>query len=716
MSRLRELYLDRNYLTGPIPPELGELTNLERLALHFNDLTGPIPPELGKLRKLKELTLLDNRVTGVIPRELGNVTELRELLLEGNMLTGPIPSELGNLRELRRLNLADNALTGTIPGELGNLTKLTHVWLSGNGLTGGIPRELGRLTELHTLFLSGNQLTGTIPRELGGLRGLYWLWLEGNRLTGAIPAALGNLDKLYSLTIDNDTGLCLGPDFPLESTFARIAGVPPCGSNWPPEPVGALPPVTFGPEDPSVAIDVAAAFRDREGDALTYEAYSSARVARVTVSGSTVTVTPVAAGTATITVTARDRGGRGRATAQRFQVTVSNRAPMPVGSLRAVALKADGRSEALRVSGAFRDGDGDPLTYAVSSSAPGIVGASIRDDVVTVWPVAVGTAAVTVTATDTGGSNRTATQMFTVTVTAGNQPPERVGTLAALEIGLGEASAVVDVSAAFRDPDGDELTYGAGSSAPSVAGVAASGSTVTVTPVASGTATVTVTATDAGGSNTTATQTFAVTVNPANQPPEAVGTLVRLKIGVDAAPVAVEVAEIFRDPDGDALTYGAASSEPAVAMVTVSGSTVTVTPVAPGTATVTVTATDTGGSDTTVSQSFPVLVPEPFTDDPIVPAVTQVKAIHFMELRTRIDALREGTGLERFSWTDPVLTAGVTAVRLAHVVELREALAAAYEAAGRAAPGWTDAAAEAGATAIRAAHVTELRAAVFALE
>ena len=34
--------------TGPIPPELGELTELVELTLNNNELTGPIPAELGK--------------------------------------------------------------------------------------------------------------------------------------------------------------------------------------------------------------------------------------------------------------------------------------------------------------------------------------------------------------------------------------------------------------------------------------------------------------------------------------------------------------------------------------------------------------------------------------------------------------------------------------------------------------------------------------------
>ena len=67
-----------------------------------------------------------------------------------------------------------------------------------------------------------------------------------------------------------------------------------------------------------------------------------------------------------------------------------------------------------------------------------------------------------------------------------------------------------------------------------------------------------------------------------------------------------------------------------------------------------------------------------FTDDPLRPGVTPVKAVHFMELRARIDVLRREAGLARFRWTDPELRARVTPVRLAHLVELREALVEAY--------------------------------------
>ena len=89
--------------------------------------------------------------------------------------------------------------------------------------------------------------------------------------------------------------------------------------NDPPEPVGAIPRRQLGVGGAVAEIDVAAYFRDRDGDVLTYTAVSSnPEIAQVAVAASTVTITPVGAGAATITVTAHDRpmGDPERLTAQ----------------------------------------------------------------------------------------------------------------------------------------------------------------------------------------------------------------------------------------------------------------------------------------------------------------------------------------------------------------------------------------------------------------
>ena len=111
-------------------------------------------------------------LTGEIPAELGNLSNLETLNLWGNQLAGDIPTELGSLSNLETLYLYDNELTGDIPTELGSLSNLERLWLYDNELTGEIPTELGNLSNLETMRLQGNQLTGELPHSLTGLTAL----------------------------------------------------------------------------------------------------------------------------------------------------------------------------------------------------------------------------------------------------------------------------------------------------------------------------------------------------------------------------------------------------------------------------------------------------------------------------------------------------------------------------------------------------------------
>ncbi len=117
--RVTTLDLAGRQLTGSIPPQLGNLTNLESLGLANNQLTGAIPPQLGALGSLQHLGLYFNRLTGAIPSQLANLANLRSLNLSFNQLTSPIPPELGTLASLRGLYLHVNQLSGAIPPELG---------------------------------------------------------------------------------------------------------------------------------------------------------------------------------------------------------------------------------------------------------------------------------------------------------------------------------------------------------------------------------------------------------------------------------------------------------------------------------------------------------------------------------------------------------------------------------------------------------------------
>ena len=105
-----------------------------------------------------------------------------------------------------------------------------------------------------------------------------------------------------------------------------------------------------------------------------------------------------------------------------------------------------------------------------------------------------------------------------------------------------------------------------------------------------------------------------------------------------------------------------------------------------------------------------------WTNHPIRPGVTSIKAVHFDELRARVAALRAREGLAPVRWTDPVLAPGATPIRRTHLTELRVALGGVYDAREQRQPAYTDRTLTTGRTLVRAAHVMELREAVEVLE
>ena len=161
---LQTTYLDlgSNQLTGEIPPEIGELTNLIFLDLRSNQLTGEIPTEIGKLTNLIYLDLGSNQLRGEIPSEIGKLTNLTGLYLYDNELTGVIPSEIGNLTNLNYLRLSSNELSGSIPAEIGNLANLQGLNLHSNQLSGLIPDEICN-QGASSPSLSNNQLCPPYP-------------------------------------------------------------------------------------------------------------------------------------------------------------------------------------------------------------------------------------------------------------------------------------------------------------------------------------------------------------------------------------------------------------------------------------------------------------------------------------------------------------------------------------------------------------------------
>jgi Leucine-rich repeat (LRR) protein/PKD repeat protein len=210
--------LVQNGLAGEIPTSIGVLSELIELDLLgasglpesplFQELTGRIPDELGDLTELELLNLAQNSLEGQIPETLSNLTNLQTLFLGPNNLTGSIPNTLGDLGELRILSFADNELEGCIPEELFNLTNLTTLNLRGNDLSCEIGFEFSRLINLNALVLNNNDFKGALPNEIGLLENLTFLRLEGNSFTGCFPESYVNLCYLTDTPVWEAVNTC----------------------------------------------------------------------------------------------------------------------------------------------------------------------------------------------------------------------------------------------------------------------------------------------------------------------------------------------------------------------------------------------------------------------------------------------------------------------------------------------------------------------------
>ncbi|MCY4572570.1 MAG: M12 family metallo-peptidase [Gemmatimonadetes bacterium] len=611
---------------------------------------------------------------GVTTDDAGRVTELE---LGENGLTGSLPPALGSLANLKRLSLWGNELTGPIPGELRNLVRLERLSLWGNELTGPVPAWLGNLTRLQRLDLCCNALAGRVPGSLGSLPELDRMDVSYNwGLSGPLPPELRrtSLDEL--------------------DIFATPVCAPAAWEDW-------LETIVFYGRLCETATDATIDL------AVVYTP------AVRTVSGNIEAV---------IDLRVLEINQALRASGVPHRIALVGRSEVQYaesGDLRddlnRLANPSDGYMDEAH---ALRDQVGaDLVQLIVHELEPETCGLAMIQGPFSVAQRFCGNK---IFAHELGHNLGLRHDRYQVLHhESGPYPHPAYGYVNPQGLAQDRSPArrwrtimsypaqcdyyFFSCTQLFRfsnprqtwndDPMG--VAYGAGGSG--LTGPADAAAVLVHTGPAV-----------ARWRERPSLDT--------NRPPALVGTLPDRSLPAPPAMLTLDVARAFADPDGDALAFSVSSSAPDVATVGLAGARLTLTSVGAGTATIRLTATDPHGLSATASFTATVGRPGTFTDDPIRPGSTPVRAIHFAELRMRIDALRRRASLTPFAWTDPVLTPGVTPVRLAHLLELREALAAAYVAAGRGAPTWTDVAPTAGTTLIRAAHLNELRAVVTALE
>ncbi|MVP00646.1 S-layer homology domain-containing protein [Paenibacillus lutrae] len=259
------------------------------------------------------------------------------------------------------------------------------------------------------------------------------------------------------------------------------------------------------------------------------------------------------------------------------------------------------------LSAHFKDSEQTSLKFTAVSLKSAVMKASMSGNILTLTPVARGTATIKMGANDLNGGNINADMVVTV-----NDPPKVSNVPLPMLLTMNQADGTLDLATVFADADQDNLTYEVQSADPSIAIASESAGQLTVKAVSSGSTIIQLSASD--GSSWKASTTFNVAVNQAPTLLEVPEQFIQLGGGAQE----LDLASYINDLENDLFIVTAESDSPEVAAVSLSGSRLTLAPVKAGQAKIRVTVTDQRGGitarDITVTVNRLPVVQNPLTD------------------------------------------------------------------------------------------------------
>ena len=114
LSKLTIIGLAQNLLTGTIPSEINQLTNLRRFIIRENEFTGKLPESLAEMN-LFAFDITGNTFTASLPNILDSSVDMGYFDVSNNLLSGSISSKSWNNPSAWYLNFALNSFTGKLP-------------------------------------------------------------------------------------------------------------------------------------------------------------------------------------------------------------------------------------------------------------------------------------------------------------------------------------------------------------------------------------------------------------------------------------------------------------------------------------------------------------------------------------------------------------------------------------------------------------------------
>ncbi|CAL2243313.1 unnamed protein product [Prunus armeniaca] len=199
-----DFYVTSTWLGGKINPSLLSLKYLNYLDLSYNNFQGiQIPSFFGSLKSLRYLNLSEASFQGIIPPQLGNLSNLQYLGLRGYKLKVENLQWVSGLSHLKKLDMSRANLSKAsdwlqVPNMLPSLVEL-H--MAGCQLDHIPPLPLINFTSLAILDLSENTFDSLMPRWVFSLRNLVSLSVKGCGFQGSFSSHPQNISSLKELDL-----------------------------------------------------------------------------------------------------------------------------------------------------------------------------------------------------------------------------------------------------------------------------------------------------------------------------------------------------------------------------------------------------------------------------------------------------------------------------------------------------------------------------------